>query len=197
MKLKVQVKHRVETNNFQFCEKLLEREIRICEDKSKMIKWIKIGGNQYFGFWIFGLLLFALQEVPYMAMPLFKLESNSVMNMQESSAILDIAEKILGSLCIAIMIFLVQENRDLVSIGKGITKIGFYIMIISLLLNFFGWGLYFNGHQSFGVIMFFLVALPPLYYAGIGLWRENWVLLGTSIIFEIVHFIHVYGNLKI
>ena len=99
-----------------------------------MIKWIKIGGNQYFGFWIFGLLLFALQEVPYMAMPLFKLESNPVMNMQESSAILDIAEKILGSLCIAIMIFLVQENRDLVSIGKGITKIGFYIMIISLLL---------------------------------------------------------------
>ncbi len=32
-----------------------------------------------------------------MAMPLFKLESNPVMNMQESSAILDIAEKILGS----------------------------------------------------------------------------------------------------
>ncbi len=161
-----------------------------------MVKWLKIGKNLYLGFWILGLLLFALQEVPYMIMPLFKLESNPIMNMQESSAILDIAEKILGTLCIAIMLFLVRESTESGSAGKGITKIGFYIMVICLLLNFFGWGLYFNGYQSSGVIMFFIVALPPLYYAGIGLWRENWVLLATGILFGIVHFIHVYGNLK-
>ena len=150
-----------------------------------MIKWIRIGGNQYLGFWILGLILFALQEVPYM-----------VMNMQESSVILGILEKILGSLCIAVMIFVVQENASLFSVGNGISKVGFISAIVILLLNFFGWGLYFNGYQSLGVMMFFIVVLPPLYYVCIGLWRENWILLVTGGIFEIVHFVHVYGNLR-
>ena len=161
-----------------------------------MIKWIRIGGNQYLGFWILGLILFALQEAPYMVMPLFDFENNPIMNMQESSVILEILEKILGSLCIAVMIFVVQENASLFSVGNGISKVGFISAIVILLLNFFGWGLYFNGYQSLGVMMFFIVVLPPLYYVCIGLWRENWILLVTGGIFEIVHFVHVYGNLR-
>ncbi len=161
-----------------------------------MIKWIKIYGTQYFGFWVFGLILFALQEVPYMVMPLLKLENNPIMNMQESSIILDRIEKILGSLCIAIMTFVVQENASLFRIGSGISKIGFISAAAVLLLNFFGWGLYFYGFQSLGIMMFFIVALPPLYYVCIGLWRQNWILLATGAVFEIVHFIHVYMNLK-
>ena len=148
------------------------------------------------GFWILGLILFALQEVPYMVMPLFDFENNPIMNMQESSVILEILEKILGSLCIAVMIFVVQENASLFSVGNGISKVGFISAIVILLLNFFGWGLYFNGYQSLGVMMFFIVVLPPLYYVCIGLWRENWILLVTGGIFEIVHFVHVYGNLR-
>ena len=31
-----------------------------------MVRWIKLFGNQYLGFWILGLVLFALQEIPYM-----------------------------------------------------------------------------------------------------------------------------------
>lgn len=160
-----------------------------------MIRWIKIAGKQYWGFWILGLVLFALQEVPYMVMPLFKLSNNPIISMRESSMILDIAEKTLGSLCIAIMTFIVQENVSLFSIGSGISKIGFTAAIVVLLLNFFGWGLYFYGFQSLGIIMFFLVALPPLYYICIGLWRENWPLLAAGALFEIVHFTHVFGNL--
>lgn len=64
-----------------------------------MIKWIKIAGTQYLGFWIFGLILLALQEVPYMELPLFELENDPIMNMRESSIILDMIEKALGSLC--------------------------------------------------------------------------------------------------
>ncbi len=148
------------------------------------------------GFWILGLILFALQEVPYMLMSLFKLESNPIMNMQESSMILDIIEKILGFLCVVIMTFVVQKNASLFSVESGISKLGFILAVVVLLLNFFGWGLYFYGYQSLEIMMFFIVALPPLYYVCIGLWRENWVLLVTGALFEIVHFIHVYGNLK-
>ena len=53
-----------------------------------MFRFIKIFGNQYLGFWIFGLMLFAIQEIPYMVMPLLKLQSNPIMNMKESSALL-------------------------------------------------------------------------------------------------------------
>lgn len=161
-----------------------------------MFKWIKLFGNQYIGFWILGLVCFALQEIPYMVMPLFKLVNNPIMNMQESSVILDICEKVLGSLCIVIMVFIVHDNASVFSIGDGICRIGFISAVIVLLLNFIGWGLYFNGHQSFGVMMFFIVVLPPLYYVCIGLWRENPILFFAGIVFEIVHFAHVYGNLK-
>lgn len=168
---------------------------KFCKDFN-MIKWFKIFGSQYAGFWALGLALFALQEIPYMVMPLFHIESNPVMNMAESSAALNVCEKILGSLCVAAMIFVVRENAPFFGIGSGIRRIGFFTAIFVLLLNFFGWGLYFCGLQSTDAIMFFIVLMPPLYYAFIGLWRENRLLLFTGILFGIVHFCHVYGNLK-
>ena len=33
-----------------------------------MVRWIKLYGQQYFGFWVPGLVLFAFQEIPYMLM---------------------------------------------------------------------------------------------------------------------------------
>ena len=161
-----------------------------------MKKWIKITESQYLGFWIMGLFLFVLQEVPYMMMPLFKLETNPIMNMQETSVFLDICEKVLGSLCIVLMTFIVHKNIGILDIGSGIAQIGFVFTIVILLLNYFGWRLYFNGHQSIGIMMFFIVVLPPLYYVCIGLWHQNWLLIFTGIIFMAVHFIHVLGNLK-
>ena len=77
-----------------------------------MIRWVKILGNQYFGFWAPGLVLFALQEIPYMLMPLFHPETNPIMNMTETSVILDILEKILGSSCIALMVFSVHKDAE-------------------------------------------------------------------------------------
>ncbi len=92
-----------------------------------MVKWVKLFGNQYIGFWFLGLVLFALQEVPYMLMPLFKLENNPIMNMRESSAALDACEKILGILCIVIMTSLSLRYRHFIMrlLGFGV-KIGYY-----------------------------------------------------------------------
>lgn len=162
-----------------------------------MFKFVKLFGNQYLGFWVFGLLLFAAQEIPYMVMPLFKLQTNPIMSMTESSRILDMFEKILGSLCIAFMIFIVNKNSNLFLPAEDREKIFFMLSVTVLLLNFIGWGIYFSGQQSVFVMMFFIVLMPPLYYFFIGLWRENILLTVTAIPFLIVHFIHVLGNLKL
>lgn len=161
-----------------------------------MVRWLKLFGDQYFGFWILGLVLFAIQEIPYMVMPVFHLETNPIMNMAESSAALDVCEKILGSLCIALMIFVVHKDAVLFSISEGRERLFFALSMIILLTNFLGWGLYFMGRQSVFVMVFFIVLMPPLYYAAIGLWRKNVPLAVTGVVFLAVHFAHVYGNLR-
>ncbi|MBQ8326995.1 MAG: hypothetical protein IJX86_07955 [Lachnospiraceae bacterium] len=161
-----------------------------------MVKWIKIFDNQYLGFWVLGLVLVVIQELPYMIMPLLKLETNPIMNMQESSVVLNVCEKILGSLCIAFMTFIVCDAKNIFSISDTKELLFFCISMGILLLNFFGWFLYFTGHQSVFVMLFFIVVLPPLYYVFIGLWRSNIILTVTGCVFLIVHFIHVLGNLK-
>ena len=161
-----------------------------------MFKWIKLFDNQYLGFWVLGLLLFIIQEIPYMIMPLIKLENNPIMNMNESSVILNACEKILGSLCIALMIFVVCDEKKIFSVGEPRELLFFNISVGVLLLNFFGWFLYFTGHQSILVMMIFIVVLPPLYYVFIGLWRNNIILTVTGCIFLVVHFTHVLCNLK-
>ena len=161
-----------------------------------MVRWVKLSGNQYLGFWVLGLVLFAVQEIPYMAMPLFHLEANPIMNMTETSVTLDICEKIFGSLCIALMIFIVHKDAKLFSISDGCEKLFFTLAIIILLANFAGWALYFTGHQSVLVLMLFIVAMPPLYYISIGLWRQNLPLVITGAVFFAIHFTHVLGNLR-
>jgi hypothetical protein len=163
--------------------------------ENKMAKWIRLFDDQYLGFWVLGPLLFVLQEVPYMVMPLFKLESNPIMSMEESSLVFDIAEKILGTLCVAAMTFIVSGRTNTIAAAADERAIYGKFVLGLLLLNYAGWGLYFSGHQSVSVIMFFIVMLPPLYYLFIGLWRDNLVLVTVGIAFEIVHFSHVWMNL--
>lgn len=162
-----------------------------------MVKGVRLFGNQYLCFWILGLGLFAIQEIPYMIMPFLKLKSNPIMNMPESSIILDICEKALGTTCIAMMTFIVHKDSVFFSIVNRKEQMFFSLTILVLLLNFIGWALYFTGHQSVFVMMFFIVLLPPLYYIFIGLWRNNIILTITGSLFLIIHFIHVLGNLKI
>lgn len=162
-----------------------------------MIKFLKLFKNQYLGFWILGLLLFAAQEIPYMIMPFIKLQTNPIMNMKESSAVLNAFEKILGSLCIAFMTFIVHKDSELFSLSSNKEKVFFYSAVFVLLLNFAGWIIYFTGHQNLFIMMLFIVAMPPLYYVFIGLWRNNMMLTITGCLFLVVHFCHVLGNLKL
>lgn len=134
-----------------------------------------------------GLLLFLLQEVPYMIMPFIKLKTNPIMEMQESSKILNSFEKIFGTLSMITMFFI---------ISKGSNNIGLILTISTLLLNYIGWFIYFNGYQKKWVMLLFIVIMPPLYYLSIGIWNNNLLLVLVSIIFLSIHFTHVYSNLK-
>lgn len=95
-----------------------------------MTRWFKIYGNQYLGFWALGLVLFAVQEIPYMLMPLLHLETNPIMNMTEKAVMLDMIEKNLGSLCIAIMVFIIHKDVTLFSISSGREKLFFTLAVI-------------------------------------------------------------------
>lgn len=162
-----------------------------------MIKWFSLFRGQYVGFWIFGLILFILQEVPYIVMPLLTPNSNPIMDMKETAPVLNVFEKILGISCILAMCFIVQEKATFFSIGSGTQKSGFVLATLILLMNYFGWTLYYSGYQTIWIMLIFMVALPPLYYAAIGVWRGNGVLFVLGIAFGIVHVVHVYGNLKV
>lgn len=66
-----------------------------------------------------GIVLFALQEIPYILMPFIHLKSNPIMDMTETSAVLNICEKVFGSLCIALMVFVVHKDARLFSESNG------------------------------------------------------------------------------
>ena len=161
-----------------------------------MFRAIRLFKDQYLGFWILGLLLFTVQELPYMIMPFLKLQENPIMNLKNSYTALDIAEKILGSGCVAMMVFLVQKDQVMFSVSGSREKLFFLSAAAVLGLNFLGWALYFTGHQSIFVMMFFIVLMPPLYYIFIGLWRQNIPLAVTGSVFLIIHFAHVLLELK-
>lgn len=161
-----------------------------------MSRWCRLFGSQYLGFWAVGLVLFALQEVPYMLRPLFHPERDPIMHMEESSAALNALEKILGVGCIAAMIFIVRDEAPFLWPEDRLRWLGFFLAMLALGLNYLGWGLYFRGHQSLGVMVFYLAALPPLYYVFIGLWRGNPILLIAGALFTPIHVLHVYNNLK-
>ncbi|ORX64432.1 hypothetical protein BCR32DRAFT_128709 [Anaeromyces robustus] len=162
----------------------------------RVYKFSKLFGNQYIGFWLFGLVLFAVQEIPYMIKPFIKLKKDPLTTMNESSNVLNIFEKIFGSLCIALMIFIVHNDSTFFSIKTSKEKIFFTITLIILLLNFIGWIIYFWFSQSDIIILLFIVAMPPLFYMFIGFWRNNILLIITSAIFFVIHFTHVLLNLK-
>ena len=82
-----------------------------------MHRWVRIYGDQYLGFWILGLLLFAVQEIPYLLMPLLRLETNPIMNMTETSPILDACEKLFGA------VYTMCLRFDIISSSAFINKL--------------------------------------------------------------------------
>jgi len=161
-----------------------------------MVKWFRVTKNQYLGFFALGLAFFVLQELPYIIMPLIPLPSNPLMDMQDKSAILNGIEKVLGVSCIFVMLFLVRGDKKWFSLNTLRETLFFSIAMLAIIGYFIGWIFYYCGFQGLPLILCSLVALPPIYYACIGLWRENFVLTVLGCIFLLVHISNVWNNLR-
>ena len=161
-----------------------------------MVKWLKLTQNQYFGFFALGLLLFALQQSPYIIMHFIQMESNILMEMQNKSSFLNVIEKILGVSCVILMLFLVRADVDRRMFKTLQAKIYFGIAMMAIVVYFIGWVFYFRGFNDLLFMLTTLVAMPPIYYAFIGLWRRNYVLTVVSSLFLIAHILNVWNNLK-
>jgi hypothetical protein len=161
-----------------------------------VVKWLRITQNQYLGFFALGLAFFILQELPYIIMPLISLAANPLMEMADKSAVLNIAEKALGVSSIIALLFFVRGDAKWFSLS-GTKEIVFFCAAMLAIAGYFaGWALYFNGYQGVPLILCTLVALPPVYYAFIGLWRGNYVLAAIGGLFLIAHLANVWNNLR-
>ena len=161
-----------------------------------MVTRFKLTKNQYFGLFAPGFAFFALQQLPYIIMPLINMQSNPLMEMQDKSVILNILEKTLGVSCVVFMLFLVRGGAKRFSLGSR-KEIAFFIAaMLAISVYFIAWIFYFRGFHSLLFMLCTLVAMPPVYYAFIGLWRGNYVLTVLGCIFLIAHISNVWYNLK-
>jgi hypothetical protein len=160
-----------------------------------MVKWFKITRNQYLGFYAVGLLFFILQELPYIVMPLIPLEANPLMEMADRSAVLNAAEKILGVSSIIALLFIVRGDATPFSLKTTKEVVFFGVAVLAIAGYFIGWVFYFNGVQNLTLMLCTLVALPPVYYSFIGLWRGNTMLAVVGGLFFIAHMSNVWYNL--
>lgn len=148
-----------------------------------MVKWLHVTKKQYLGFWACGLVFFILQKLPYIVMPLIPLETNPLMEMQDRSMVLNAIEK-------------TRSDAKCFSIDTVKEKIYLGAALLALTGYFTGWIFYYNGFQSLPLMLCSLVALPPLYYSFIGLWRRNYLLTALGGMFLIAHIANVWNNLK-
>lgn len=108
-----------------------------------------------------------------------------------------IIEKIAGSLSVAFLILIVNKNEKWFSLSNRKERLFFILALVMLAINFGGWIAYYNGYQTYALMLICLVGAVPLYYMFLGLWRKNYPLVIISILFLIVHVAHVALNLSL
>ena len=78
-----------------------------------MLKFVHIYKNYFFGLSLIGILAFAIQEIPYIIMPLVKPETNPIMNMQNEIKRIAIVQNIFGMLSMVLLMLLVRDNGQI------------------------------------------------------------------------------------
>jgi hypothetical protein len=141
-------------------------------------------------------MFFVLQELPYIAMALFKLDGGPLMAMADKSVALNLIEKACGVTCIVLLLFLVRDDAGWFSFSAAKDVWFFTAAMLAVLGYFIGWVFYWNGFQSLALTLGALVALPPIYYAFLGLWRGNTPLAVMGALFLVAHLSNVWNNLR-
>lgn len=159
-----------------------------------MIKLFHLFKNYYLGISFVGIIAFAIQEIPYMIMPIIKLKSNPIMNMQNEIPWIEKTQGILGVLSMILCMLIVNDNDKFFSIVTYKEKGFFAITVLMILINFTGCFFYYLGFQYGWLIVISQFAVVPLYYLFFGLWKGNYLLVSTASVFFIIHTINGYLN---
>ena len=150
-----------------------------------MLKFIHLYKNYYLGISFIGIAAFVIQEIPYIVMPIFKPASNPIMSMTNEIKWIETVQGIFGMLSI---ILLIEPTKD---------KTFLFLTILMILINFIGWTLYYMGHQYGWLIIISQFAVVPLYYLFFGLWKSNYLLVGTAVLFFVIHTINGIMNFAV
>ena len=145
-----------------------------------MVKWFKLTKHHYFGFFPLGILFVALQELPYFLLPLFHISLTPLTTLPTTFFWLDFLEKCFGIGIILSLIFILRlplYPQNLFLRAAVVPLANYYI----------GWGIYSLGFWNLPFFLFFLVAMPPLYYFFLGLWQKNRLTILLSLLFLIAH----------
>ena len=158
--------------------------------RSNMIKFIHLFKNYYLGISFIGIAAFAIQEIPYIVMPIFKPASNPIMSMTNEIKWIETVQGIFGILSMIILMLIVRDDVKLFPIETTKDKTFLFLTILMILINFVGWILYYMGHQYGWLIIISQFAVVPLYYLFFGLWKSNYLLVGGAVPFFVIHTIN-------
>ena len=120
-------------------------------------------------------------------MPIIKPACNPIMNMQNEIRWIKPVQGLFGTLSMILLMLVVRDDVKLIPRETAKEKIFLFLMIIMILINFFGWTLYYMGHQYGWLIVISQFAVVPLYYLFFGLWKSNYLLVGTAVPFFVIH----------
>ena len=162
-----------------------------------MLKFIHLFKNFYLGISFVGIAAFVVQEIPYIIMPLIKPASNPIMNMTNEIKWIETVQGIFGALSMIFLMVIVRDDVKLIPRETIKDKMFFFVMVLMILINFIGWTLYYMGHQYGWLIVISQFAVVPLYYLFYGLWKSNYLLVGTAIPFFMIHTINGIMNFAI
>lgn len=152
-----------------------------------MLKFLHLFKHYFLGISFVGILAFAIQEIPYMIMPLIKPESNPIMNMENEVKWLGTVQGIFGVLSMIILMLIVRDDVKAFSIVTPKERVFFIVTLFMIIINFVGWAFYYTGHQYGWIIVLSQFAVVPLYYLFFGLWKSNYLLVATAVPFFLIH----------
>lgn len=152
-----------------------------------MLKFLHLFKHYCLGISFVGIAAFAIQEIPYIIMPLIKPESNPIMNIQNEIKWIGILQGLFGVLSMILLMLIVRDDIKAFSLAATRERLFFFLALIMILINYVGWAFYYTGHQYGWLIVLSQFAAVPLYYMFFGLWKSNYMLVATTVPFFLIH----------
>jgi len=138
-----------------------------------------------------------IQEIPYIVMPLIKPASNPIMSMTSEIEWIETVQGLFGILSMVVLMLIVRDDIKPIPRETAKDKTFLFLMVMMILINYVGWTLYHMGHQYGWLIIISQFAAVPLYYLFFGLWKSNYLLVGTAVPFFVIHTINGILNFAV